>query len=202
MQWLLSLHAETSEMFASKNADYGDAFATYGPIGVIVRIGDKIQRISSITKSGTILVQTESMRDTLVDLLNYCTMAVMLIDENSDNNRYDNNNETRNKDSRITQFANVKFDTLDLFIEKQAEYSGDFVTRGPIEIIVQTGAEIQKLLKVTTDGIVVSNNNNNNNNDGMLQMRDVLLNLCNYSTFAIMFHDDKRDSQYLKNKSL
>ena len=35
-----------------KNKDYGDAFATYGPVGVLVRIGDKIQRLQNITSKG------------------------------------------------------------------------------------------------------------------------------------------------------
>ena len=63
------------------NKDYGDSFATYGPIGVIVRIGDKISRLNSITKNGINMVNDESLRDTLIDLHNYSAMAVMLMDE-------------------------------------------------------------------------------------------------------------------------
>lgn len=75
---------EAIELFKMKNADYGDAFANYGPIGVIVRMGDKISRLTSVTKSGVTMVNTESVRDTLIDLHNYAAMAVMLIDENKD----------------------------------------------------------------------------------------------------------------------
>ncbi len=76
---------EVIELFARKNADYGDAFADYGPIGVIVRMGDKIRRLSQVTSSGVNMVNTESIRDTLVDLHNYSAMAIMLLDEeNSD----------------------------------------------------------------------------------------------------------------------
>ena len=64
-----------------KNQDYGDAFATYGTIGVLVRIGDKIQRLQSITNKGINLVEDERLRDTLIDLHNYAGMAVMLMDE-------------------------------------------------------------------------------------------------------------------------
>ena len=64
-----------------KNKDYGDAFANYGPIGVIVRMGDKINRLSSVTNNGINLVKTESIRDTLIDLHNYSAMAIMLMDE-------------------------------------------------------------------------------------------------------------------------
>ena len=72
---------EGMELFEKKNADYGDAFANYGPIGVIVRMGDKIQRLSSVSKNGINLVNNESLRDTLIDLHNYSAMAIMLMDE-------------------------------------------------------------------------------------------------------------------------
>lgn len=72
---------EAIELFKKKNADYGDAFANYGPIGVIVRMGDKISRLNNVTKSGITMVNTESVRDTLVDLHNYAAMAIMLLDE-------------------------------------------------------------------------------------------------------------------------
>ena len=39
---LAAVQKEGYELFVKKNTDYGDSFATYGPIGVIVRIGDKI----------------------------------------------------------------------------------------------------------------------------------------------------------------
>ena len=53
----------------------------FGPIGVIVRMGDKINRLTSVTKNGVNLVDNESLRDTLIDLHNYSAMAVMLLDE-------------------------------------------------------------------------------------------------------------------------
>ena len=59
------------EMFKKKNKDYGDAFAKYGLIGVLMRIEDKIQRALSITKNGVNMVNDESIRDTLMDLHNY-----------------------------------------------------------------------------------------------------------------------------------
>lgn len=68
-------------LFTKKNIDYGDAFAKYGVIGVLMRIEDKIQRSLSITKNGVNLVNDESIRDTLIDLHNYAAMAIMLLDE-------------------------------------------------------------------------------------------------------------------------
>jgi hypothetical protein len=69
------------ELFRKKNSDYGDAFAKFGVIGVLMRIEDKIQRSLSITKNGVILVDDESIKDTLLDLHNYAAMALMLLNE-------------------------------------------------------------------------------------------------------------------------
>jgi hypothetical protein len=77
----LKIHSEAFELFQKKNKDYGDAFATYGPVGVIVRMGDKISRLTSVSKTGVNLVKDEALRDTLIDLHNYSAMAIMLMDE-------------------------------------------------------------------------------------------------------------------------
>ena len=69
------------ELFSKKNVDYGDAFAKFGTIGVLIRIEDKIQRILSITKNGINLVNDEGIKDTLLDLHNYAAMALMLLEE-------------------------------------------------------------------------------------------------------------------------
>jgi hypothetical protein len=76
------IQSEAFSLFTKKNADYGDAFAKYGVIGVLMRIEDKLQRSMSITKNGVNLVNDEGMRDTLLDLHNYAAMAIMLMDEN------------------------------------------------------------------------------------------------------------------------
>ena len=76
-----AIHAETLELFKRKNNDYGDAFAEYGTIGVLVRMGDKIKRLQQITKTQIQLVNDENIRDTLLDLHNYSAMAIMLLDE-------------------------------------------------------------------------------------------------------------------------
>lgn len=69
------------ELFTRKNTDYGDAFAEFGVIGVLMRIEDKIKRALSITKNGVNLVGDEGIRDTMLDLHNYAAMALMLLDE-------------------------------------------------------------------------------------------------------------------------
>ena len=78
---LNKVQLEAFELFKKKNKDYGDAFAQYGAVGVLVRIGDKIQRLMNISNTQIQMVDDESLRDTLIDLHNYAGMAVMLLDE-------------------------------------------------------------------------------------------------------------------------
>jgi hypothetical protein len=72
------IQKDALELFIKKNADYGDAFATFGTIGVLVRIEDKIKRCISISSKNVQLVDDETLRDTLIDLHNYAAMALML----------------------------------------------------------------------------------------------------------------------------
>jgi len=44
VEQMKKIQGEALELFARKNADYGDAFARYGVIGVLMRIEDKLQR--------------------------------------------------------------------------------------------------------------------------------------------------------------
>jgi len=102
VEQMVTIQNEALQLFTRKNADYGDAFATYGPVGVIVRMGDKIQRLISVSNSGVSLVNTESIRDTLIDLHNYAAMAVMLIDEKNQENE-SKTNQNQNSCCEITE---------------------------------------------------------------------------------------------------
>ena len=80
VEQLKQIQSDALELFKKKNTDYGDAFAKFGIIGVLMRIEDKIQRALSISKSGVTLVDDEGLKDTLIDLHNYAAMAIMLFD--------------------------------------------------------------------------------------------------------------------------
>ena len=81
VQQMKKIKSEALELLTKKNNDYGDAFAKYGPVGVLMRMEDKLHRYMSITKNGVNLVNDEGIRDTLIDLHNYSAMALMLLDE-------------------------------------------------------------------------------------------------------------------------
>ena len=80
VEQMKNIQSEALELFTKKNSDYGDAFAKFGLIGVLIRIEDKIQRSLSITNNGVNLVDDEKIRDTLLDLHNYAAMGLMLLD--------------------------------------------------------------------------------------------------------------------------
>ncbi|MBP02215.1 MAG: hypothetical protein CMM25_05360 [Rhodospirillaceae bacterium] len=81
VEQLKKIQAEALELFERKNKDYGDAFAADGPVGVMIRMGDKLARYKSVTRTGITLVDTESLRDTAIDLHNYAAMLVMTLDD-------------------------------------------------------------------------------------------------------------------------
>ncbi len=109
---MTDVQQEALELFTRKNADYGDSFATFGPIGVIVRMQDKINRLVSVSKKEVSFVKDESLRDTLIDLHNYSAMAIMLLDEKNDNTFIPIKEEVANE---IGQAKNVppEKDTMD-----------------------------------------------------------------------------------------
>lgn len=76
-----SIQKNALELFKRKNQDYGDAFAKFGIIGILMRIEDKIQRAISINKNKVELVNDETVKDTLLDLHNYAAMGLMLLED-------------------------------------------------------------------------------------------------------------------------
>lgn len=69
-----------NELYARKNADYGDSFGRsfreYGLTMVCIRLEDKLNRIKSLSKNAA-QVSDESIVDTLMDLANYSIMALV-----------------------------------------------------------------------------------------------------------------------------
>tara|TARA_Y100000389_G_C17435366_1_gene505179 strand:- start:1464 stop:1727 length:264 start_codon:yes stop_codon:yes gene_type:complete len=76
-----SIQHEGLELFTKKNTDYGNAFSNYGVVGVMVRMSDKLSRYVNVSESTLSLVKDETLRDTLIDLHNYCALAIMLLDD-------------------------------------------------------------------------------------------------------------------------
>ena len=76
---------EKKEIYIRKQNDYGDSFGKsfeeFGIMSAVVRISDKCNRLISLTGGAKQQVKTESIRDTLLDMSNYCDMAIVEMDE-------------------------------------------------------------------------------------------------------------------------
>lgn len=67
------------ETYERKNADYGDSFAKTReliPNAILVRLHDKLNRVTSLMLKGNQKVSDESIEDTLLDMANYCLMEL------------------------------------------------------------------------------------------------------------------------------
>lgn len=71
-----------TEIYTRKNSDYGDSFSSLRkefPEAILVRIGDKYNRLKTLYKNGECMVRNEPISDTLLDLANYCIMELIEI---------------------------------------------------------------------------------------------------------------------------
>lgn len=73
------------ELFEQKNKRYDAAFFKQceedGDLSsVTMRLGDKLSRLKSLTRNPDIDPLDESVRDTLVDIANYATMALVYLE--------------------------------------------------------------------------------------------------------------------------
>ena len=76
---------DMADLYERKCSDYGDSaartFNEWGLVSFIVRMEDKINRISSLTKKKSDpRVADEKIEDTLIDLANYSIMALIELD--------------------------------------------------------------------------------------------------------------------------
>ena len=101
-QRLRDLHKElTEEAYAiiqKKNHDYtggGDdpyanfrmanSFGVHPAVGLSLRIGDKLQRISTFANRGKLEVDGEGLRDACTDIINYAILCYGLLTEETTN---------------------------------------------------------------------------------------------------------------------
>ena len=79
-----------NEVYEKKNKDYGNSFEeTYKRLGIIsavTRIADKMSRLESLATKPEEerLVKDESIKDTVLDMANYCIMLAMELERESD----------------------------------------------------------------------------------------------------------------------
>lgn len=71
---------ESNESNESKSLFKND-LSTNGPILSIIKLGEEISKLSTISKDGSYLINTEMIRNILTEIRNYSTMAIMVLDK-------------------------------------------------------------------------------------------------------------------------
>lgn len=73
------------DTYIKKNHDYGNSFDASmdeeGFTAARIRLGDKWLRFKKLSKGEKAKVKDESIKDTLLDMANYCIMTVMWMDK-------------------------------------------------------------------------------------------------------------------------
>jgi hypothetical protein len=75
-----ALASEALELMKKKNQDYATGndpfrnFRTFGELGILVRMSDKIARLRTFLERGEFSVTDESCRDSILDLINYSVL--------------------------------------------------------------------------------------------------------------------------------
>lgn len=91
-----TITAKMDDLYATKNADYGDSFGQtfekLGLISAVTRISDKYNRLISLaTKpSDEIKIKDEKIEDTLMDMACYCVMTLVELQLSNQQNHDDN----------------------------------------------------------------------------------------------------------------
>lgn len=112
------------ELRAKKGHDYGQCFefsmADYGLLSPIIRFRDKLGRLENLLKTKTSLVTDESIRDTILDLGNYCilTCAVLdLIEKHKNMLNEDNKSDYVITPLTTTDSLTINTDTMDTYYD-------------------------------------------------------------------------------------
>lgn len=78
---------ELKDTYIKKNHDYGNSFDKsidkFGLTAAVVRMNDKMERLNSLLHKDAKV--DESIRDTVMDLANYCIMTAMYLDNKKEN---------------------------------------------------------------------------------------------------------------------
>lgn len=68
------------DLMVKKNHDYASIedpyrnFRLFGKFGILVRLGDKFARLRSFEEQGELKCDDESIRDTILDIINYAVL--------------------------------------------------------------------------------------------------------------------------------
>ena len=71
---------ELHDLYRKKNADYGDSFRITRerfPEAILIRLWDKMNRLTNLMKGNSYYAVDEPIEDTLIDLANYALLELV-----------------------------------------------------------------------------------------------------------------------------
>ena len=72
---------ELQDIYYKKNKDYGssvtDTYKKFGLTSFLVRLTDKLNRLVTLNSNKEIMIKDEKIEDTLMDMANYCILALI-----------------------------------------------------------------------------------------------------------------------------
>lgn len=93
-QTVFDAYRNLNQTFVDKNHDYGGSFEEslneYGIIAGTIRIGDKYNRLRTLTRVDTGGRVSESLVDTLLDMANYAVMTAVWLQGVEEERKYRN----------------------------------------------------------------------------------------------------------------
>jgi len=76
--------SEMFDTYKKKNADYGNSFSEtiqeFGFVPAVARINDKVKRMKNIVKGQKMNIESESLRDNLMDIAVYSVLTIVELD--------------------------------------------------------------------------------------------------------------------------
>lgn len=79
--YCLSVFGEARELCIRKEKDYGSTWVTLGAKGLMVYMRAKMGRLWNLLWKGQVAeVKDEAIRDTLIDIINYCLFILYCLD--------------------------------------------------------------------------------------------------------------------------
>jgi len=92
------LTEQLHELYKQKNDKYGNSFGIsvekYGLISALTRMSDKWNRLENLILNKDNGTNDESLKDTLLDLSNYCLMTIIELENQELKNKEKSTNET------------------------------------------------------------------------------------------------------------
>lgn len=93
----MNICKQLNETYKQKNRAYGDSFTrTYKSLGIIsavTRISDKFNRLVNLAVNKQVDIGDEPIKDTLLDMANYCIMTYMEICREEEEQTKQSNND-------------------------------------------------------------------------------------------------------------